>query len=87
MAYHYVSNRFRTFMMDTELERMEAGWLLEEKKASKVDGPDEESGFSPKHSSAPVIGLSIWDYIEKHHRRSTVFFNFMYSPSDYDVVS
>uniref|UniRef100_A0A0L8FQN0 PH domain-containing protein n=1 Tax=Octopus bimaculoides TaxID=37653 RepID=A0A0L8FQN0_OCTBM len=86
MAYHYVSNRFRTFMMDTEFERMEAGWLLEEKKAPKVDGPDEESGFSPKHSSTPVIGLSIWDYIEKHHRRSTVFFNFMYSPSDYDVV-
>lgn len=86
LAYHYVSNRFRTFMMDTEFERMEAGWLLEEKKVPKLDSAEEEAGFSPKHSSTPAIGLSIWDYIEKHHRRSTIFFNFMYSPSDHDVV-
>ena len=74
-------------MMDTEFERMEAGWLLEEKKVPKLDSADEEAGFSPKHSSTPAMGLSIWDYIEKHHRRSTIFFNFMYSPSDHDVVS
>ena len=36
LAYHYVSNRFRTFMLDNELERMEAGWLLNEKPKSKV---------------------------------------------------
>lgn len=36
LAYHYVSNRFRTCMLDNEWERMEAGWLLDEKPKSKV---------------------------------------------------
>lgn len=39
LAYHCVSNRFRTFMFDSELERVESGWLLEEQG---VGFPDHE---------------------------------------------
>lgn len=41
-------------------------------------------GFIPRYQSNQ--GLSIWDYIEKHHRKSTVFMNFLYSPTDQDSV-
>ena len=84
LAYHYVSNRFRTFMMDNEFERFESGWILEEKKASKFDETDEDGMFSYKHQSNP--GMSVWDYIDKHHRRSPIFCNFFYSVHDQEMV-
>lgn len=37
IAYHYVSNRFRTFMMDNEYERVEAGWLMDDRRSSKIN--------------------------------------------------
>ncbi len=46
-------------------------------------GLDGEPGYSPKHNAA---GMSVWDYIEKHHKRSAVFYNFNYSPNEHDVV-
>ncbi|ESO95293.1 hypothetical protein LOTGIDRAFT_232003 [Lottia gigantea] len=85
LAFHYVSNRFRTFMLDNEFERVEAGWLQEEKKSPKVDEMDEIIGYSPKHLNQSV-GHSIWDYIEKQHRKSPIFSNFMYSPEDQEQV-
>lgn len=30
IAYHHVSMRFRTFLLDSEHERMESGWMVEE---------------------------------------------------------
>lgn len=85
VAYHYVSNRFRTFMLDTEFERMEAGWLLEEKKMHRLDDEDE-GGFSPKHLQQTTMGVTIWDYIDKHHRKTPLFYNFLYSQGDQEVV-
>ncbi|XP_052797634.1 myotubularin-related protein 13-like isoform X4 [Mya arenaria] len=87
LAYHYVSNRFRTFMLDNELERMEAGWLLEEKKPHRLDELDEEAGFSQKHfGQQGGLGTPIWDYIDKHHRKTPLFHNFMFSPADQEMV-
>ena len=74
-------------MLDTEFERMEAGWLLEDKKPPKLDELDEEAGFSPKHFQQTTMGVAIWDYIDKHHRKTPIFHNFLYSPLDQEVVS
>jgi len=86
LAFHYVSNRFRTFMLDNEYERVEVGWLLDERPQFKAETSslDGELDTSPKHSSSQ--GLSIWDYIDKHHKRSPVFYNYMYSPLEQETV-
>lgn len=87
LAYHYVSNRFRTFMLDCEFDRMEAGWLLEDKKTHRLDEFEEGIGFSAKHLQHSNIGMAVWDYIDKHHRKSPLFNNFLYSPCDQEAVS
>ena len=75
-------------MLDTEFERMEAGWLLEEKKIFRLDDYEDDGGFSPpKHSQQTTMGITIWDYIDKHHRKTPIFNNFLYSPGDHEVVS
>ena len=86
IAYHYVSCRFRTFMLDNECERVEAGWLLEERHRSQsVDmGSDTDSLLSER---VTCNGTSIWDYIDMYNKRSPIFFNFLYSPMEQDSVS
>lgn len=74
-------------MLDTEFERMEAGWLLEEKKMHRLDDFEEEAGFSTKHIQQSSVGPSLWDYIDKHHRKSPLFYNFMFSPGEQETVS
>ncbi|KAL8615600.1 hypothetical protein ACOMHN_026590 [Nucella lapillus] len=89
VAYHYVSNRFRTFMLDNEFERVEAGWLLDEKRPGGVSVEEvaEGQGFSPKHGQLLGAGFSgLWDYMDRQHRKSAIFTNFMFSPHDQDVV-
>ncbi|XP_044747784.1 myotubularin-related protein 13 isoform X1 [Coccinella septempunctata] len=92
LAYHSVSCRFRTFLFDCELERVECGVAaVEDKRGSltshhkSVDtGSDEESIYPGGRLGTTVqgsnLGQSIFDYIEKQHNRSPLFFNFMYIP-------
>lgn len=84
LAYHYVSCRFRTFLLDNECERAEVGWLLEDRctRHRGLDGgSDDETGFSLKTNSlnnSSTNGPSFWDYVEKLWARCPIFYNFYY---------
>ncbi|KAK7870000.1 hypothetical protein R5R35_011968 [Gryllus longicercus] len=104
LAYHSVSCRFRTFLLDCELERVEHGIAAAEDKRGSLagagrtprphldaTGSDDESvypgGRLAGSNSTPNLGQSVFDYIEKQHARSPLFYNFMYTPdSDHPVL-
>lgn len=92
LAYHSVSCRFRTFLFDCELERVESGVAaVEDKRGSLtshhkgVDTGSDEEGVYPGGRLAGQyqganLGQSVFDYIEKQNARSPLFFNFLYTP-------
>jgi len=77
LAYHHLSNRFRTFMLDSECKRVEAGWMLEETKLLARS----ETSLNELAADGGCIAaaFSVWDYIDEQHKLSPVFFNFQYS--------
>lgn len=100
LAYHSVSCRFRTFLLDCECERVECGiTAVEDKRGSltthhkgvDTGGSDDEGvypgGRIAGTSQGPNLGQSIFDYIEKQHMRSPLFYNFMYTPDNENTVS
>lgn len=91
LAYHSVSCRFRTFLLDYELERVECGIAAAEDKRGSLTfhhksvdtGSDDEiypGGRLAGSHVGPNLGISVFDYIEKLHTRTSMFFNFMYTP-------
>ena len=72
LAYHYVSCRFRTFLLDCESERSEVGWISEDVKSSHStkhddsDSDDDEtqlcSGSNSK-STLTANNASHFNYI------------------------
>ncbi|KAI5738379.1 hypothetical protein M8J77_006210 [Diaphorina citri] len=96
LAYHSVSCRFRTFLLDCELERVEFGFAaVEDKRGSLTShhkgvdtGSDDDmvypggrlAGATHGTLGQQNLGQSVFDFIEKHHARSPMFFNFLYTP-------
>uniref|UniRef100_UPI003AAAC292 myotubularin-related protein 5 n=1 Tax=Centroberyx gerrardi TaxID=166262 RepID=UPI003AAAC292 len=70
LAYHYVSNRFRTFLLDSDYERIELGVLYEEKGERK----------------SPQVCKSVWDYIDRLNKKTPIFYNYMFCPEDEEVL-
>uniref|UniRef100_A0A8C3Y8R1 SET binding factor 1 n=1 Tax=Catharus ustulatus TaxID=91951 RepID=A0A8C3Y8R1_CATUS len=70
LSYHYISNRFRTFLLDSDYERIELGLLYEEKGERKGQQGSK----------------SIWDYIDRLNKKAPVFFNYLYAPEDGEVL-
>lgn len=99
LAYHSVSCRFRTFLFDCELERVESGVAaVEDKRGSltshhkSVDTLSDDESIYPGGRIAGTLvgtnlGQSVFDYIEKQHARNPLFFNFMYMPDFEHPVS
>ena len=89
LAYHHVSCRFRTFLLDTELQRTELGLVSNgrERKNSlsngkyEVGSSDEEGGGGTSSSLPGThLGISVFDYIERASHKSPVFHNSLFCP-------
>ncbi|XP_027451419.1 myotubularin-related protein 5 isoform X6 [Zalophus californianus] len=70
LGYHHASRRFRTFLLDSDYERIELGLLYEEK--------GERRGAQACRS--------VWEYMDRLSRRTPVFYNYMYAPEDTEVL-
>ncbi|XP_032775338.1 myotubularin-related protein 5 isoform X2 [Rattus rattus] len=70
LGYHHASRRFRTFLLDSDYERIELGLLYEEK--------GERRG--------QLACKSVWEYVDRLSKRTPMFYNYTYAPEDTEVL-
>ncbi|XP_069855865.1 myotubularin-related protein 5 isoform X1 [Dipodomys merriami] len=70
LGYHHASRRFRTFLLDSDYERIELGLLYEEKGERR----------------AQPACRSVWEYVDRLSKRTPVFYNYTYAPEDTEVL-
>ncbi|XP_049627490.1 myotubularin-related protein 5 isoform X3 [Suncus etruscus] len=70
LGYHHVSRRFRTFLLDSDYERIELGLLYEEKGERR----------------AQQACRSVWEYVERLSKKTPMFYNYLYAPEDTEVL-
>ncbi|XP_037871165.1 myotubularin-related protein 5 isoform X2 [Bombyx mori] len=84
VAYHSVSCRFRTFLLDSEAQRAELGITAADDKRADTNRLGVETGAGVEEEAGggrgPPLGHSLFDYIDKQHQKSPVFYNFLYTP-------
>ena len=82
MAYHYTSMRFNTFCFNTEKERGEHSWADGVPLVAAQRGRSCSPPTSPAKSSS---FFSFWNYTEDLDKRTTLFFNPLYSNKNHMV--
>ncbi|XP_008832979.1 myotubularin-related protein 5 isoform X2 [Nannospalax galili] len=70
LGYHHASRRFRTFLLDSDYERIELGLLYEEKGERK----------------GQLACRSLWEYADRLSKKTPVFYNYTYAPEDTEVL-
>jgi hypothetical protein len=65
--------RFRTFLLDSEHERQQMGWLSDDEVNDKRNSKSR--------------GKSLWDYVDELHKKSSLFYNFKFSKEHSNKVS
>ena len=78
-----VSGMF-SYKQQSNPEMISVSGMFSYKHQSNLEMISVSGMFSYKHQSNP--GMSVWDYIDKHHRRSPIFCNFLYSVHDQEMV-
>lgn len=79
LAYHSVSNRFSTFLLDNEFERAQYGLLKSEPIKRSFTAEHTHITYK-QYKQLSSDTKCIWDYILKVHYNSAKFFNFNYQP-------
>ncbi|XP_039747525.1 myotubularin-related protein 5 isoform X2 [Pararge aegeria] len=86
VAYHSVSCRFRTFLFDSEAQRAELGLAPADDRRVDASRLGVETGGSGGVAGAGGEGedgrtsLGLFEYIERLHQRSPLFYNLLYTP-------
>ncbi|XP_013171380.1 PREDICTED: myotubularin-related protein 5 [Papilio xuthus] len=87
VAYHSVSCRFRTFLFDSEAQRAELGLAHADDRRADVTRLGVETGAGAGEEEcggrAAAHGVSLFDFVERVHQRTPLFYNFLYTP-DFD---